>query len=117
MPKHADASARVADEGAHAVMSAAAKASDAVRPAIIARAIFPQPMNPIVVMEAFLPRVLYAPRMRAATCFLRDSTPGIQVLPSLQLISKARSTMRRLPSEMNWLPSAMMSVTMSRANS
>ena len=60
----------------------------------------------------------YASSRRAATCFLRDRTPGIQVPPSpVHSMSKARLTIRRLPSQRNWLPSAMMSVTMRSTHS
>ena len=47
---------------------------------MMARAMFPQPINPKVYMVS-----PYFARMGAATCFLRESTPGIQaVLPSFR---------------------------------
>lgn len=60
---------------------------------------------------------LYAFRSGAATCFLRERTPGIQVPPCWQVMPKVCSTISGLPSTMNWLPSAMMSVTSSSTNS
>ena len=62
-------------------------------------------------------RNYYEARMGAATCFLRDSTPGIQLPPSQHSISKTRFTRAGSPSTMNCEPSARMSVTSSRANS
>lgn len=63
-------------------------------------------------------RARYAPKMRAATCFLRERIPGIHVPPSpVQLMPNTRFTTRRLPSQKNWLPSARMSVTMNSTNS
>ena len=60
----------------------------------------------------------YAPRIFAATCFFLLRMPGIQVPPSpVQWMPNTRLTMRRLPSHMNWLPSATISVTSSSTNS
>ena len=42
--------------------------------------------------------------MGAATCFLRESTPGIQTDLPVQSMSKARLTKSVSPSQMNWLP-------------
>ncbi len=65
-----------------------------------------------------IPAARHAPRIFAATCFLRLKTPGIQVPPSAeQSMLNTRFTVRRLPSHKNWLPSARMSVTMSSTNS
>ena len=59
----------------------------------------------------------YASRMRDATCFLRDRTPGIHTPPSpVHSMPNARLTILRLPSHRNWLPSAIMSVTMRRTH-
>ncbi len=56
-----------------------------------------------------------APRIHepAATCFLRDSTPGIQAEPPASEMPSARSTTRVLPTARISLPSRTMSVTIS----
>lgn len=58
----------------------------------------------------------YRARTGAATCFLRESTPGIQTLLPVTSIPKALFTKSVSPSTMNWLPSARISVAKKSTN-
>ena len=59
----------------------------------------------------------YAARMGAATCFLRESTPGIQALsPSFKFTPNTSETNCVSPSQMNCEPSARMSVAKNSTN-
>ena len=53
-----------------------------------------------------------APSSRGATCFLRLTTPGSEITPSVICSPKARSTGALSPATSSWVSSRRMSVTM-----
>ncbi len=53
-----------------------------------------------------------APSNRGATCFLRLTTPGSEITPSVICSPKARSTGALSPATSSWVSSRRMSVTM-----